>query len=140
MSASSPEPFDNDDANDLLSDLVSGNTLKPIQSAFDEAFANEYIEDDSGATIIAAGEVVALLRGKPGQSLPEALTAWHDTNSFTIDDTVVVQATQAVRMVYEASGLREQWEEYPDDFAVWEQGVLDLLSRLQASTPRTAID
>jgi hypothetical protein len=126
--------FDNDDAADWLIDLVSGDTLEPVLVAFDEVLTGEgYVEEDSGFMIIAAGEVVALLRGKPGQDLPEHLIAWHDEHHLPVDDTLAQQAIQAVQMVHDASELRDFWEESPEDFQVWEQGVKDLLSRLQAS-------
>lgn len=127
--------FDNEDAADWLNDFVSGSTLEPIQSAFNEAFDNdneEYIEDDSANMIIAAGEVVALLRGMPAHSLPEALTDWHHAHQLTVDDNLFEQAVLAVKRVHNTSELRESWED-TSDFVIWRQRVLDLLSRLQVS-------
>ncbi len=132
MGAWGHRSFENDDAADWLSDLVSGNTLEPVQSAFNEAPGNEeYIEIDSGSRIIAAGQVVALLRGMPAQSLPERLTAWHDAHQLTVDDTLLEQAVRAVKSVHDTSELREVWEDV-SSIEGWEQDVLDLLSRLQA--------
>lgn len=122
--------FENDGAYGVLADVIHSNDLSVIREVIEGVLANDdYIEVDDAQEAVAAGEMIALLLGRAGEKLPERLTTWHAAHLLTVDDTLREQAAQAVQKVYNASEMRELWEETPN-FAEWQAAVQDLLKRL----------
>lgn len=122
--------FENDGALGLLADVVHSDDLSVVREVIDGVLANDdYIEVDDAQEAMAAGEVVALLMGRAGEKLPERLITWQQAHPLKADDALREQAAQAVQKVFDASEMRELWEETPN-FAEWQAAVQDLLKRL----------
>ena len=76
--------FENDTALDWVWDLKTATNLKLIEQAVSDALgASDFLDADLGCTCLAAAEVVAALRGNPGEGLPEDVSAWVKTVSYT---------------------------------------------------------
>jgi hypothetical protein len=127
--------FGNDDAGDLVGDLVEGNDLSPVQEALDRVQSTAgYLEAPEAQQGIAACEVVALVLGhsSAASQAEEELTAWVARIKPSVDAGVVSQAVQVVdRVLAPGSELRELWEE-SDEFKDWQADVTALRARLQA--------
>ena len=64
-------PFDNDDALDWVWELSESNDLAVIEATLESAAnSSGYLEAPTASMAIAAAEVVAALRGNPGQDCP----------------------------------------------------------------------
>ena len=136
--------FENDDAMDLLSDLIDGleesggkAPFKQLGIIFRDALSEdsaEYLEAPDGTSAIAAGELVAAALGKPAKELPESATEWLEAIGDAKPPAAMVkQAVTALKAVVEreTSELRELWADAePADYAAWQGGVKDLLKRL----------
>lgn len=123
--------FDNDAAADWFADLADGDvdqlgeTLDAIAGADDET----YLEVDEASAAIAGAELVAAALGKGDDRLsPDALT-WLARHRRAVAAIGAPRARAAVERVWEASELRELWDENGDD-SPWHAGVQELLRRL----------
>lgn len=128
--------FENDDALDFVVTVADSSDLQPVEAAFDAVLSAEddYIDSYVACEALAAGEVVALLHGKPAPNLPEELIAWQQQHSLTVDDALRQKARQAIDKATadaETSELRELWEEEDNVVDEWYAHVTDLLARLQ---------
>lgn len=131
--------FANDDAGDLLGDLVDGTDLSPVQEAIDRVQSKQgYLEAPDAQRGIAACEVVALVLGHASAAshADDDLAAWVARVKPPVDAGTVSQAVQVVdRVLAPDSELRELWEE-SDEFNAWEADVRSLRARLhRCSTP-----
>lgn len=128
--------FENDGALDFVGDLTEQDSLQPVEAAFDaalQALADEdYIDAFYAEQVLAAAEVVAMLKGQPVDKLPPKLTQWQQAQRLTVDDALDKKAIAAVEKVMTdpESELRELWAE-TDDFEAWLATVKDLLERLR---------
>jgi hypothetical protein len=120
--------FDNDDAADWVHEL----DVAADEAVLERAFACVSTIGEPGSPdccrALAAAEVVAALRGRPGSSLPEAAAAWvvgRDASAPLVD-----AARRAVDTVAARSELRELWAE-TEDLAAWLRLVDDLRGRLR---------
>ena len=127
--------FGNDDAGDLVGDLVEATNLSPVQEAIERVQNTAgYLEAPEAQQGIAACEVVALVLGHPSAAsqAEEELTAWVARVKPSLGAGVVSQAVQVVdRVLAPDSELRELWEE-SDEFKDWQADVMALRARLQA--------
>jgi len=127
--------FGNDDAGDLVGDLVEGADLSPAQEALERVLSTtDYLEAPEAQRGIAACEVIALVLGHPSAAsqAEEELTAWVARVRPSLGAGVVSQAVQVVDRVFAPdSELRELWEE-SDEFKDWQADVTALRARLQA--------
>lgn len=127
--------FGNDDAGDLVGDLVEATDLSPVQEAIERVQNTVgYLEAPEAQQGIAACEVVALVLGHPSAAsqAEEELTAWVARVKPSLGAGVVSQAVQVVdRVLAPDSELRELWEE-SDEFKDWQADVTALRARLQA--------
>jgi len=127
--------FANDDAGDLIGDLVEGTDLSPVQEAIERVQSTAgYLEAPEAQQGIAACEVVALVLGHTSAAslAEEELTAWVARVKPSVNSAVVSQAVQVVdRVLAPGSELRELWQE-SDEFNDWQADVRALRARLQA--------
>ena len=127
--------FANDDAGDLIGDLVEGTDLSPVQEAIERVQSTEgYLEAPEAQQGVAACEVVALVLGhaSTASQAEEELTAWVARVKPSVDAAIVSKAVQVVdRVLAPDSELRELWEE-SDEFNAWQADVRSLRARLQA--------
>lgn len=123
--------FDNDDAMDFVSDLTESDDLELVHDAIESVVDNYiYIEGDEAAKALVAGEVVALIKGKPADTVPVTLMAWQQAHAFSLDDDLQNRALEAVRRVMRDSELEELWKE-SDEYEAWLTLVEGLIERLQ---------
>ena len=127
--------FANDDASDLIGDLVDGTGLSPVQEAIERVQSTDgYLEAPEAQQGIAACEVVALVLGhaSTASQAEEELTAWVARVKPSVDAVIVSRAVQVVdRVLAPDSELRELWEE-SDEFNAWQADIRALRARLQA--------
>jgi hypothetical protein len=127
--------FANDDAGDLVGDLIEGTDLSPVHEAIERVRSTAgYLEAPEAQQGIAASEVIALVLGhaSAASQAEEELTAWVARIKPSVNATVVSQAVQVVdRVLAPDSELRELWEE-SDEFNAWQTDVRALRARLQA--------
>jgi hypothetical protein len=77
--------------------------------------------------------VVAALRGKPSQDLPEKVSAWVQASPFAPTAELVQATLDAVGNIrnYEDSELAELWAEDAENLAEWHHVLNDLELRLR---------
>ncbi|RUL45646.1 DUF4259 domain-containing protein [Lysinibacillus antri] len=133
--------FDNDSALDWMHDFLESenqldllmNTLniaKGKRGFFNKLFRKNFELDEPEATaILAAGEIICIILGKPPEYLPEDLENWVENNQLTLDKNIVNDALNAVRTVREHSELRLLWEE-AGELNKWLEEVKNLELRL----------
>jgi hypothetical protein len=123
-----PGSFENDDALDLLEDVVDGG-MDVIQGAFVMAGEGASLEAPVASAAVAAAEMVAALAGRPVADLPDEAAEWVQGHAAEPRPALVRQARAAVQRVREDSELKELWEaeEYASD---WHACMDDLASRL----------
>lgn len=126
-----PGSFENDDAMDLLADLVDGGGMDVVQSAFDIAEEGAYLEAPEASAAVAAAEIVAALAGRPGEDLPEEAAEWVAANGRAPGEKLVRRARTVVERVRTDSELKELWEE-GEEAGEWHAAIKDLLARLGA--------
>lgn len=127
--------FENDDASDWVYELEQSNDLAVVEQALgDVAGASGDEEPDTvdSAAALAAAEVVALLRGRPGDGVPDDVTKWVATARPQAPPELTGLATAAVRRVLAGSELKDLWDEAgTEQSEEWEALLEDLLIRLE---------
>jgi hypothetical protein len=126
--------FENDTALDWVCELEQATDLGVVKSAIADVLnCDAYLDADQGSTGLAAAEVVAALRDKPPDDLPEEVSAWVQAHSVTPDDALVQDCHKAVARIRDAdeSELKELWSEDQDSLAEWRAALDGLLARLQ---------
>jgi hypothetical protein len=124
--------FDNDEACDWASDLDDVDDLSLVDSAFTEVEGDEDMHAHDACNALAACEVLARLRGKPGYSNPytEQVDAWVAAHPIVPPPEILARAIAIIyRVLREKSELRELWGDAGDD-AGWRESVADLCVRL----------
>ena len=127
--------FDNDDANDWAYDLDGVSDLSLVESAFEqvEAVGSAYLEQGLACNALAACEVLARLRGRPGytNAYTEKVDRWVAAHRVDPPPALIARGEAAVaRIRGPESELRELWEEADDE--EWRAAVDDLRSRMSS--------
>ncbi|HEY3002074.1 MAG TPA: DUF4259 domain-containing protein [Kribbellaceae bacterium] len=127
--------FENDDASDWVYELEQSSDLSVVQQALAEA-AGTHDEDGpqalDAAAALAAAEVVATLRGRPGDGVPDDVGKWVAALGEPASGELVELARAAVRQVLTASELKDLYDEAGvESSEEWEACVDDLLTRLE---------
>src|SRR5262245_39187884 len=125
--------FENDDASDWVYELEQSGDLAVVEQALSDV--TDADEDGpeamESAAALAAAEVVAALRGRPGDGIPDDVTKWVATVRRPATAELVDLARGAVRQVLTASELKDNWYEGDTEQSEeWEAQLEDLLSRL----------
>jgi hypothetical protein len=126
--------FENDDANDWVYELEQSSDLGVVLQALTDIAGTDEDGPESmeSAAALAAAEVVAALRGQPGDGLPDDVAKWVAGLGEPASPERVGSARAAVRQVLAASELKDQWDESgTEQGEEWELQVEDLLSRLE---------
>ncbi len=126
--------FENDDANDWVYELEQSSDLGVVLQALTDinGVGEDGPESMESAAALAAAEVVAALRGRPGDGVPDDVSKWVATVGESPSPELVGRARDAVRQVLTASELKDQWDESgTEQGEEWEAQVEDLLSRLE---------
>ncbi|HET7419467.1 MAG TPA: DUF4259 domain-containing protein [Candidatus Dormibacteraeota bacterium] len=125
--------FDNDHACDWAYELDGASDLSPVESAFAEveAAGAGNLEPGPACNALAACEVLARLRGRPGytNAYTEEVDDWVKDHPITPPPTLVARAEAAIaRILGSDSELRQLWEEAGDE--EWRAAVDDLRVRM----------
>jgi hypothetical protein len=113
--------FDNDTAMDWIVQLTVAHDVSFLRESFDDG-----VDEDA----LAAAEVVAALRGRPVEGLPDDVSEWIRLHPVTVTDDLLRAARDAVARVKDDSELKELWEE-STWLESWYEAVDDLLRRLE---------
>ncbi len=135
MGTWSVDAFGNDDACDWAYGLEECKDLSLIERTVDKALSNDsYLEAPDGAEALAAIEVIARLQGHWGErtAYTETADAWAEKIKLTPSASLVEKAHRVIDLVLsDQSELCELWQQ-SDEFDDWQNGVLDLKSRVHA--------
>ncbi len=125
--------FDNDEANDWAYDLEDAFDLSMVAKAFAEVERGGYLESSTASEALAACEVLARLKGRPGytNAYTDKVDRWVATHQIDPPVDLVNRGNAAIdRILGDDSELRELWAESGDED--WLAAVADLRSRLTA--------
>jgi hypothetical protein len=134
MGARDIGPFDNDDAADWLQDLEKTSDTSLIAEALHaivDAAADEDLEAGDCAIAIAAAEMVAALRGRPLDELPDEAAEWIEAHPDLDAAKLVPMAQKAIRRIRTNSELKELWDDSADAVQ-WYASLDDTAARLNA--------
>ena len=125
--------FDNDDANDWAYGLEGVSDLSLVESAFAEveSAGAGYLEQGAACNALAACEVIARLRGRPGytNSYTEKVDRWVAAHRIEPPAELVTGGGAVIaRILGPESELREVWEDAGDE--EWRAAVEDLRNRM----------
>lgn len=134
MGAWGHQAFDNDMANDWAYGLEETDDLSLVESAFaelEQGADDEGLDSDLACNALAACEVLARLRGKPGyDAYTEKVDDWVKAHPIVPPPALIATANAAIdRVLADDSELRELWDE-SDEGDVWRKSVEELRSRL----------
>lgn len=126
--------FENDTSSDFASAVANGGGIDALSEAIDRVLSSggNYLEAPDAEEGLAAADIVARLRGSPGQqsTYAAAVDAWVAKSKAVASDELAHKAKQAIaRILAEPSELLELWTE-SDDFDGWKRAVEDVALRL----------
>ena len=127
--------FDNDDANDWAYGLDGVSDLSLVESAFAEveSAGAGYLESPAATNALAACEVLARLRGRPGytNAYTEKVDRWVAAHRIDPPSGLITRGGAVIaRILGPDSELRELWEEAGDE--EWRAAVEDLRLRMSS--------
>jgi tetratricopeptide (TPR) repeat protein len=125
--------FGNDEAREWLSELILSTSTEPIFRALVNAAKvrdTEYLQAPECERALAAAELVASARGKPGSEIPPALTTWLSEQKFVAGTQIADLAIRVLDRIAANSELRELWAD-TDSAEDWENTVRNLQQRLR---------
>ncbi len=126
--------FENDTALDWVWSLEESNDLSLVESAISDVLnSGDDLDADLGCNGLAAAEVVAALRNKPVDDLPEDVAKWVGTHRIVPSQGLVKDCLAAIDKIRndETSELKELCEEDEDVATEWYSVLDDLVARLQ---------
>jgi hypothetical protein len=109
--------------------LAEAKDTSVLSDALEAVISEEEIFEGCEEAL-AAAEVVAALRGKPLEELPEEVNAFVKEQGKKPPPAKLVKlAVTAVERIAEESDLKERWDE-TEDAKDWQASLKDLLKRL----------
>jgi hypothetical protein len=122
-------PFQNDDALDWVGGMAQAEDLSALESTLDAVGDSSPGVDARACKVaIAAAEIVARLRGRPGRDLPDEVEQF--AHRFdNVPPLLVAKARVAVIRISRSSQLRSLWQE-SDHLEDWEGAIRNLSRRL----------
>jgi Domain of unknown function (DUF4259) len=126
--------FENDTACDFAADVAEGGGVSLVDQALDRVLARggNYLEAREAEECLAAAEIIARLKGSPGDETPYTalVDAWIKGSPASVSAEIVEKAKRAIaRVLAEPSELVELWAE-SDDFDSFRRSVEALSGRL----------
>jgi Domain of unknown function (DUF4259) len=126
--------FENDTACDFAAAVAEGSGLLVLERALDRVLASEtnYLEAPDADVGLAAADIVARLKGRPGAqtAYTAKIDAWVERSKSTPSEALIEKARRSIaRILTEPSELLELWQDSAD-FEVWKSGVEDVSRRL----------
>jgi len=119
---------------DFASAVANGGGVHALDEAIDRVLLSEgnYLEAPDAEEGLAAVDIVARLRGSPGQqtAYTAAIDAWIKNAQAQVPDELVGKAKRAIaRILLEPSELLELWTE-SENFEGWKRAVEAVAQRL----------
>lgn len=126
-----PGNFDNDDALDWAGQCAASKGAGVVAATLQSALQAGEIEAPDGAMAVAAAEVVAAAKGKPGKALPRVLRDWLERQSKADIARLAPIARKAIVRVKDPklSEMAQLWHESSDK--QWLNMMAELEIRLQ---------
>jgi len=123
--------FDNDHALDWAGQCVASKGASVIAATLQSALQAGEIEAPDGAMTVAAAEVVAAAKGKPGKALPRVLRDWLERQSKADIARLAPSARKAIVRIKnpKLSEVAQLWHESGDK--QWLNMMAELEIRLQ---------
>jgi len=126
--------FENDDAADMVMDVVDGGGLERLKGAIAAVLeaGDEYLEAPIAAEGLAAAEIIALWKNGETVAATEAhgLADWLKSNKAQPSTQLIASARQAIERVLRApSELLELWSE-TDESTAWKANAAKTTARL----------
>ncbi len=123
------EPNGGNAASDSMAGGEPGDE-EALKAVFRSVAGDDELEPSHCALALAAAELVAGLRGRPSERLPESVSHWISARAHPVGDDLIRLARQAVERVRDhalLTGLDAAFE----DLERWEYGLRGLLARLE---------
>ncbi len=129
------DTFDNDTACDWAYELEETEDLSLVQETLAKALQDEEeLDADAACCALAACEVIARLKGKPGKrdAYTETVDAWAQAHDLHPDPVLIETANRVLdRALGNDSELRELWEE-TEHYDAWKASVTNLKERVNS--------
>ena len=129
--------FDNDSAADFMMDLEeAGDIRQLIESTFEEALEEEYLDSDSGCLVVVAAAYVdrqlnGTIYSDEDSDEPLSIDLFPENSPSTdLRDLKGIAVQALTRVLGEHSELNELWLENEEEYPTWRKEVADLLNRL----------
>ncbi len=125
--------FDDDTAYDVLASLGLADPMEQINEWYANVEDSDYLEYTDGQCVLVSGAVIdAALNGTVYRCDDEETLANVVAVVKKMDPTALraTAVTNLVRVLGEASELRELWEENEELYPVWRQQIEELIDRL----------
>lgn len=126
------DTLSNDNASDLLGQIVPSGSVDAIRSALDAALNSvSPVSDERASRALAAAEMVAAMVGNPSRDLPAPCKAWAVLHSKDANRNLIESAVRAVDRVVENSETQELMQEgNAKNLQNWRVSVTNLKARL----------
>lgn len=121
--------FENDEAQEFLSQLKSLGIDDLTQILSRAADQDNYLEASESSIAIAAAEVIAALKGTPSTFVPGEIADWIIANKTGANPGLNESARRAVNKIRTNSELKDLWLE-AEGLNEWSAGLRDLEQRL----------
>ena len=122
--------FENDDAADWVAGLGAITPVELTKILVRSADDPEYLEGPAAYVTVAAGEVVAALKGAPGTGAPAAIVEWARRHPQALTPELAALAGRAVDRVRRNSELKDLWMQ-ADGLNEWIAAIGELQGRLE---------
>jgi len=122
--------FENDDAADWVAGLGAITPVELTKILVRSADDPEYLEGPAAYVTVAAGEVVAALKGAPGTGAPVAIVEWARRHPQALTPELAALAGRAVDRVRRNSELKDLWMQ-ADGLNEWIAAIGELQGRLE---------
>jgi Domain of unknown function (DUF4259) len=135
MGAWSVDTFGNDTACDWAFKLEEIDGLDLVRQTLEAVLTggDDYLDSDPASEALAACELIARLKGRPGlqNSYSETVDKWVEANRIAVPEALTKAAHLVIeRILTPPSELLELWEE--GDASEWRASVADLRERVGA--------
>lgn len=125
--------FENDTACDFAGEVADGGGFASLEKALDrvEAVGGGYLEASDAAEALAAADIIARLRGNPGEqtAYTETIDQWVGRQPSPPQELVEKARRCVSRILADPSEIVELWQD-TDEFDVWKRAVEAVSARL----------
>jgi hypothetical protein len=124
--------FENDNALDWAEECSRAPGSSLLVATLEAALRPAYLEAPDASTAVAAAEVIAAARGKPGANLPKSLNSWLQRQPVGDIAKLAPTASRAMDRILNGPGseLQELWKESAS-YDSWRRNMRELEGRLK---------